>query len=46
VRVEHGHREVWRGPDSSCSVSEVMRFVVALLCLGAGQLGQLYLDLG
>ncbi|SDX90454.1 hypothetical protein SAMN05661080_01644 [Modestobacter sp. DSM 44400] len=46
VRIEEGHREVWRGPDRSCPLTEVTRFVQALLCLGAVQLAQLYTDLG
>jgi hypothetical protein len=46
VRVEHGHRQVWRGPDRTCSLNEVRRFVQALLCLDQAQLAAQYVDLG
>jgi hypothetical protein len=46
VRIQHGGRRVWRGPDRGCSLDEVRRFVEALLFLGVAQLAQLYVDLG
>ena len=46
VRIDRGHRRVWRGPDQGRPLDEVADFVSALLCLTAAQLADRYVDVG
>jgi hypothetical protein len=46
VRLQHGDRRLWHGPDHGCPLEEVATFVAALVCAGTEHLGQRYVDLG